>query len=396
MHNNILKNDKKVDNIQNSLTNIKNYCIEEIKNIIKITYDDIRNNFSIDLYGSFTTGLMIEASDIDIRIKINDCKKKDFEKYFFILHNKLKDENKFDNIIPISTASVPVIKLLINIEKFIIGKKDLEKDFIKFKQLTLFKNYIFDKKELLQIKIDITFIINYYQNNNNEIFEKFQNDKLNINSINNNNEISIVSYIKKQLEEYPEIKPVLRLLKRYFYIKKMNSSFEGGLSSYNLFLLVLSFAKYQKFFNLNQSKIVNLGIFLMHFLEFFGKFFDFKNNLININSPYIYELNNYNNYGFGKSIIILDPLTGLNASKSSYKIGEIQKMFINALDFFEKERIIYENEIIKEKNDKRDNDKNNNFEAILGLTKIQKNDYFKKNKKDNKNSINIIEKFFST
>ena len=383
--------------ILNSLTNIKNYCIEEIKNIIKITYDDIRNNFSIDLYGSFTTGLMIEASDIDIRIKINDCKKKDFEKYFFILHNKLKDENKFENIIPISTASVPVIKLLINIEKFIIGKKDLEKDFIKFKQLTLFKNYIFDKKELLQIKIDITFIINYYQNNNNEIFDKFQNDKLTINSIsNNNNEISIVSYIKKQLEEYPEIKPVLRLLKRYFYIKKMNSSFEGGLSSYNLFLLVLSFAKYQKIFNLNQSKIINLGLFLMQFLEFFGKFFDFKNNLININSPYIYELNNYISYRSGKSIIILDPLTGLNASKSSYKIGEIQKMFINALDFFEKERIIYENEIIKEKNDKRDNDKNNNFEAILGLTKIQKNDYFKKNKKDNKNGINIIEKFFAT
>ena len=120
MHNNILKNDKKVDNIQHSLTNIKNYCIEEIKNIIKIAYDDIRNNYSIDLYGSFTTGLMIKASDIDIRIKIKDCKKKDFEKYFFILLNKLKDENKFDNIIPISTASVPVMKLLINIEKFII------------------------------------------------------------------------------------------------------------------------------------------------------------------------------------------------------------------------------------------------------------------------------------
>jgi DNA polymerase sigma len=397
LHNNILKNDKKVDNILQSLTKIKNYCIEEIKNIIKITYDDIRNYYSIDLYGSFTTGLMIEASDIDIRIKINECKKKDFEKYFFSLYNKLKDENKFENIIPISTANVPVIKLLLNIEKFIASKKDLEKDFSKFKQLSLFKNFIFDKKELLQIKIDITFIINYYQNNNNEIFDKFQNDKLNINnSINNNNEISSISYVKKQMEEYPEIKPVLRLLKRYFYIKKMNSCFEGGLSSYSLFLLILSFAKYQKIFNVNQNKIINLGIFLIQFLEFFGKIFDFKNHLININSPYIYEINNNISYKSGKTLIILDPLTGLNASKSSYKIGEIQKMFINGLDFFEKERIVYENELIKEKNDKRDNDKNNNFEVILGLTKIQKNDYFKKNKKDNKNCLNIIDKFFAT
>ena len=42
--------------ILNSLTNIKNYCIEEIQNIIKLSYDDIRNNYSIDLYGSFTNG----------------------------------------------------------------------------------------------------------------------------------------------------------------------------------------------------------------------------------------------------------------------------------------------------------------------------------------------------
>ena len=37
----------------------------------------------------------------------------------------------------------------------------------------------------------------------------------------------------------------------------------------------------------------------MQFLEFFGKFFDFKNNLININSPYIYELNNSISYRSG-------------------------------------------------------------------------------------------------
>ena len=395
LHNNILKNDKKVDNILQLLTNIKNYCIEEIKKIIKRTYDNVINYYSINLYGSFTTGLMIEASDIDIRIKINDCKKKDFEKYFFDLHNKLKDENKFENITPISTASVPVIKLIINIENFINGEKNLEKDFIKLKQLTLFKNFLFDKMELLQIKIDITFIINYSQNNN-EIINKIQNDKLDINSINNNNsEISSVSYIKKQLEEYPEIKPVLKLLKRYFYTKKMNSSFEGGLSSYNLFLLILSFAKYQKIYNLNQNESINLGLFLVQFLEFFGRIFDFRNYLIDINSPYIYQLNNYIGYKSGKTIVILDPLTGLNASKSSYKIGDIQKMFLNAFDFFEKERINYENEIIKENNDKRDNDKNNNFEVILGLAKIQKNDYYKKSKKDKMNT-NIIDKFFFT
>ena len=389
LHNNILNNDKKVDNILRLLINIKNYCIEEIKKIIKKVYDNIINDYTINIYGSFITGLMIEASDIDIRIKINKCNKNDFEKYFISLSNELKEANKFENIIPISTASVPVIKLLINIEKFINGINDLEKDFMKLRQLNLFKNYLFDKKELLQTKIDITFIINDTDNNKNELYNDNKSDKLNVN-INNNKEISSVLYIKEQMKEYPEIKPVLKLLKRYFYTKKMNSSFEGGLSSYNLFLLILSFAKYQKIFNSNQNKAINLGIFLVQFLELFGKFFDFRNYLININSPFIYELIDNIIYKKGKSLIILDPLTGINASKSSYKINEIQKMFLYAFDFFEKERIIYENEFIKEQNNKKNN---NNENTILGLTMIHKNENNKKNKKD-KIGSNIIDKFF--
>ena len=404
LHNNILNNEKKVNNILQLLTEYKNYAIDIIKKIIKDTYDNNLNNYSIDLYGSFVTGLMIEASDIDIRIKINECQKDVFEKYFFSLSDKLEAEKKFEKITPISTASVPVIKLVINIEKFINNQKDLEKDFNKFKQMTIFKNYLFDKNELLQIKIDITFIVNYIKENindnsinNQEIINKTQNDKMNISPINNDknnnsNELSSVSYIKEQLEIYPEIKPILKLLKRYFYMKKMNFSFEGGLSSYNLFLLILSFVKYQNLYNFNNINKINLGYFLVQFLEFFGKIFDFKNYLININSPYIY-LNNYNNYNCGKTLIILDPLTGLNASKSSYKIGEIQKMFLNAFNYFEKEKINYESEIYKkESNDKRNNDKKNNFEVVLGLTKVHKNDYIKKNKMN----TNIIDKFFFT
>ena len=405
LHNSILKNEKKVNNILQLLIKYKNYCVEEIKKLIKKTYDDLIYDYSIGLYGSFITGLMIEASDIDIRIKINNCKNPDFEKYFFTLYNKLEEEKKFETITPISTASIPVIKLVINIEKFIANQKELEIEFNRFKQLARFKNYLFDKNELLQIKIDITFIINKIKNNKNEnnleIANKTQNDKLNLNSINveennNQNELSSVSYIKRQLEEYPEIKPILMLLKRYFYIKKMNSSFEGGLSSYNLFLLILSFAKYQSTYNSNSNEKNNLGYFLIQFLEFFGKIFDFKNYLININSPYIY-LNNYDIYSCGKSLMILDPLTGFNASKSSFKIDEIQKTFLSAYNFFEKEKINYENDIDKnETNDKRNHDKNNNCEVILGLTKIHKNDYNKNNNKENKINSNIIDKFFCT
>ena len=226
--------------------------------------------------------------------------------------------------------------------------------------------------------------------NNIEIRNKIENDNINL----NNSEKSNVIYIKEQLEIFPEIKPILILLKRYFYVKNMNSSFEGGLSSYNLFLLILSFAKYN---NISQNnKKINLGYFLIQFLEFFGKNFDFKNLTVNLNSPYIYEINSFNNYNSGKSLTILDPLTGLNASKSSYKIFEIQNMFLNAFNFFEKERINYEYDINKkENNDKRNNDKNQQFEGILGLSKINKKEFSKKNNRNkNGDGGNIIDKFF--
>ena len=396
LHNSILKNEKKVNMILQHLSIYKNYVIEEIKQMINNTYENNYINYSIDMYGSYTTGLMIEASDIDIKIKLCCIKKEEFSDYFTSLYKKLISENKFEKIIPISTASVPVIKLIIDIEKFIKNKKDLQSEFSKFKQQNFFKNYIFDKNELIQIRVDITFIINYKtqklneNETNKEILNKLENDKIKVDN-NINKEISNVIYIKEQLEKHPEIKPILILLKRYFYVKNMNSSFEGGLSSYNLFLLILSYSKY---IGLTHSKIKNLGYYLIQFLEFFGKYLDLKSFTVNINSPYIYELTSFNNYNSAKSLVILDPLTGLNASKSSYKILEIQNMFLISFNFFEKERIDYENEIYQnEINDKRDHDKNQQFEGILGLKKISKNEYSKKNKKD-KNSINIIDKFF--
>ena len=397
LHNNILKNEKKVNIILQNLSVYKNYCINEIKKIINKTYEKNLINFFIDLYGSYTTGLMIEASDIDINIKLYNITKDEFNIYFTNLYQNLNSENKFEKIIPISTASVPVIKLIIDIEKFIQNDKELEKEFFKLKQQNFFKNYLFDKNELIQIRVDITFLLDFKAeylrqnnnvNNNNEIMNKIENEQ--INSINKkNNEKSNVIYIKEQLDIFPEIKPILILLKRYFYVKNMNSSFEGGLSSYNLFLLILSFAKYNNF---SQNKIINLGYFLIQFLEFFGNIFDFKNFCINLNSPYIYEVNSFNNYNSGKSLVILDPLTGLNASKSSYKIFEIQNMFLNAYNFFVKEKINYEKEMYNNENkDKRNNDKSQKFEGILGLNKLHKNEYSKKN---NKNAINIIDKFF--
>ena len=87
----------------------------------------------------------------------------------------------------------------------------------------VYKNFKFDKNELTKIKVDITFILN--------------NNEKNIN-------VSSVSFTKEKIEKNPEIKIILRVLKRFFNSKKMNNSFNGGLSPHNLFLIILSYIQY--------------------------------------------------------------------------------------------------------------------------------------------------------
>ena len=87
-------------------------------------------------------------------------------------------------------------------------------------------------------------------------------------------------------------------------------------------------------------------------------------------------------YNIGKSIVIIDPLTGVNASKSSYKIEEIQKTFSEASDFFYNEKIKYDKEG-KTKISKN----NNNKDILMGLPIPNKND------NNHGGGGNIIEKF---
>ena len=64
------------------------------------------------------------------------------------------------------------------------------------------------------------------------------------------NNIISIDYIKKQLNEYPQIKYIILVVKRYLKIKNMNELYEGGISSFSLYLMVLNTIK------MHQKKII--------------------------------------------------------------------------------------------------------------------------------------------
>ena len=117
LHKNILEYSKHVDLITTNLKDIKNEAIKFISDVIRDCARASNKNginsytiSSIDVYGSFANDLAIESSDIDISIIYEQTN--NFKYISNDIINKLKLLNVFENIEPILTASVPVIKIV--------------------------------------------------------------------------------------------------------------------------------------------------------------------------------------------------------------------------------------------------------------------------------------------
>ena len=292
-----------------NITNLKNLYQENLQKIELLIQKGLSENYEIKFghYGSFFYNLSIEGSDLDILIYYHK-KKEENDFYKDVLNLLSQNENEFESICPILTASVPVIKLEINIKN-------------EIKDLKLKTTSYFEEEDLSKIKIDLTFT---------EIEQDFQHSN------------AVVSYLNKSLIDYPLIKPILLLLKRYFKEMKMNKSYTGGLCSYSLFLLVLSFCKCNKQCE-SPTKL------LYYFMENF-MYFDYNNYCIDVEKDNCYILKDKKEYNTEKSvsdenssyetnyenekeeIYIVDPLSKNNVSKSSFKVDEIILTFRKAFN----------------------------------------------------------------
>ena len=309
---------KEIQNNSNNVTGI----LESIKIYRKIYIDKIKEliietlskTYNIDLlfYGSYITELSIESSDVDILVKFenkeeeeekikNESSNYHIEKIIselVMIFNQNSKSLSIDNIKPIYTASVPVLKIQCNMEN------DIPKEI----KDNIYKSFKFDKSEVNLIKFDLTF------------FEIKHNQK--ITSIPSQ---SVIEFIKNILICNPEIKPILLVLKRYMQICKLNSSFHGGISSFSLFLLLYAFLKY---INMNYP----MGKILFDFFQFYGNF-NFGNYCIDVNDKNLYikrkEL-------LESRMIILDPFTKLNVAKSSFRVDEIKSAFKDAMNIINK------------------------------------------------------------
>jgi DNA polymerase sigma len=221
LHNDIVSYHRNVSETLESVKEVKIYIIQYIEKLIK---QNISDHFSIDIYGSFASDLSIESSDIDIKIRLKAVEDHfdgfqmdlDLDQMIMLLVKNFNSLNLFESVIPIYSASVPIIKIVADPVK--IADDDNLMRLEEFKNSDNYKNYKFLKEEIDKIKIDLTFL---------DMIVRNPNSGNNYNFNGNNSLMSSVEFAKNKLILYPEIKPLLQVLKRYLHIKKMNSCFNG-------------------------------------------------------------------------------------------------------------------------------------------------------------------------
>lgn len=138
--------------------------------------------------------------------------------------NSLRD--CLEDVKIIETASVPVIKLVIDLQKVREHEAKLN---------TSKSSSVIDE-DMRLLKIDITFNDQQSEIDLNFFAQGFQHLSPTIHM-----GIRCCQFVKKKLEEYQALESLTLVLKKFLALRNMNQPYQGGLNSYGLIILVVTF-----------------------------------------------------------------------------------------------------------------------------------------------------------
>ena len=303
--------------------NKKKPKIELIFQKLKIIINDIYPNYEINISGAYSQGLCLPWSKLEI---------------ILVKKNKNKEKIISDNLTDIETTIG---------EKSIQSNTELNNNLVE--ELKISENIYNNESKLLLINL-----LNILKKNNisSEFNEKYnylcftidEGEEDNINIIiriekPNDSEFKVLDLIKSYISEYPFFCPLFLALQTILKYASLDDHYYGGLSSYCLILMIVSFIQFKKLDINNSLEKENniIGKYFYDFLNFYGNNFDFNKYLI---KPYtIDEINSYlkdkeTPINFMpnptiKELTILDPFDKKrNVAKSTFLFPNVKIAFL--------------------------------------------------------------------
>jgi len=247
---------------------------EQVIDRIRNVIVDMWPHARVMVFGSYQTGLYLPMSDVDLVVfgKWPHIPLRTLEKAF--ISAEVADA---EGIQVIDKASVPIIKVV-------------------------------DKAT--EVRVDISF--------------------------NMPNSVAAVDLVKVYLNAFPNLRFLVFILKQFLNQRDLNEVYFGGVSSYSLVLMTISFLQLHPRYDARQTRS-NLGVLLLEFFELYGLNFNYNNVCIRIKDGgrYIQKSEFYRSEVKqrcpDKGLSIEDPTTrGNDISRGSYHSDKCAAAFEKA------------------------------------------------------------------
>ncbi|XP_003747415.1 non-canonical poly(A) RNA polymerase protein Trf4-1 [Galendromus occidentalis] len=234
----------------------------------------------VEVFGSYKTGLYLPTGDIDMVIQGNwEIIPPLFDLERQLIEKKVGEKNTFKVL---DKASVPLIKF-----------KDAD----------------------TEIRVDLSF--------------------------NQANCTEAAAFVKQCCRTFPPLAKLIFVLKQYLSLHGLNEVFHGGISSYSLTLMILSFLQLHPEQEMVRSDKPETGKLLVEFLEFYGDRFEYDKMGIRIrDGGALVDKNQLRECliaaggppSSGSNLLCIeDPLTpGNDVARSSYAMSRVRDAFKSA------------------------------------------------------------------
>ncbi|XP_076016053.1 terminal nucleotidyltransferase 4A isoform X2 [Genypterus blacodes] len=242
---------------------------KEVVNRIEMIIKELWPTADVQIFGSFSTGLYLPTSDIDL-VVFGKWERPPLQE----LEQALRKHNVAEpfSIKVLDKATVPIIKLT-----------DQE----------------------TEVKVDISFNVE--------------------------TGVKAASFIKDYVKKYPMLPYLIFVLKQFLLQRDLNEVFTGGISSYSLILMVISFLQLHPRIDARNPN-ENLGILLIEFFELYGRHFNYLKTGIRIKNGGAYiakeEIMKAMTNGYRPSMLCIeDPLLpGNDVGRGSYGAMHVKQV----------------------------------------------------------------------